>query len=173
MALLLVINLINFIRLTDPFERHRSIDTYIKYNVSSDLSILFLTIDHLDEHLISDDQYKIMSTDELAENIDEAYQYTLKIASSLEKAKYLNQNFDLEIWDYLDFLSNLEDKLSDGEPFTESDIDALKTLIELRRTYSNAAIPALYEDDTSLFEKMALPEKTRLLIDGINQLAVE
>jgi hypothetical protein len=114
-----------------------------------------------------------MSTDELAENIDEAYQYTLKIASSLEKAKYLNQNFDLEIWDYLDFLSNLEDKLSDGEPFTESDIDALKTLIELRRTYSNAAIPALYEDDTSLFEKMALPEKTRLLIDGINQLAVE
>ena len=164
MAILLIYMIIN------PFEKYKKIDRYIKYNISSEVHLLFMTIEKLDNELLIDDKYKTMDLNEMSKVLREAERYVMDIDQSIGKLRLLNKNYDINLYGFEDYLFSMNKKVKRNIRPSEEDIETLKGIYQLRKKYSNAAIFGLYEDDKSAFTNMKMPEKTRLLFEGLNNL---
>jgi len=168
MPLIMAIALIYMI--INPFEKYEKIDRYIKYNISSEVHLLFMTIDKLDNELLIDDKYKTMDLNEMSKILREADRYVLDIDSSIRKLSLLNKNYDINLYGFEGYLFNMNEKIKYDIRPSEEDIETLKDIYQLRKKYSNAAISGLYKDDKNAFVKMKMPEKTKLLFEGLNNL---
>ncbi len=168
MPLIMVILLIYMI--INPFEKYEKIDRYIKYNISSEVHLLFMTIEKLDNELLIDDKYKTMDLNEMSKILWEAERYIMDIDKSIGKLRLLNKNYDINLYGFEDYLYSMNKKVKRNIRPSEEDIETLKGIYQLRKKYSNAAILGLYEDDKSAFTNMKIPEKTRLLFEEINNL---
>lgn len=163
---IMILLIANIMFITKPFKG----DRFIKYNISSDVSMLFLTIDRLERELLVDDRYKTSELEEIKNVITDCEGYIYQLDKSIGKYNLLNSNYDLNMYGLCDYMYMLKKKINLNIRPSDEDMQVLRDIKELRRTYSNAAVMALYEDDGNTFINMKLPEKTKVLFEKMNQL---
>ncbi len=148
------------------------LDEVVLYSISSDINVLFLTIEDLNRKLVSEDKYKKMSLEELKIMLHKDSSYVYYTNTNLKKLKDLNKNFQINIDGLDDFIRYLHENVLDGDRPKESDIEMIEKIYQLRKLYSNTRILGYGEDedDYNPDTMRALPEKTKLLFDELNTL---
>lgn len=153
-----------------PFEKQRLIDRYIRYNITSELSMLRLVIDDLERELIVDDAYMTLERDAFLTIVKDAQYQVLLIDKSIGKLGLLNKNFDFNLNGLSDYLFRLETAVSSDKEPSEEEIKALISLTELMDECSVSTKLSYYPDDGTGFTRLEVPEKTQLLFDEISKL---
>lgn len=155
-----------------PFEHFRLIDRYIKYNISSEISMLDLVIADISEILLTDDAYKTLDIELMHKEVLDARDKVFLIDKSIEKLDLLNNNYDFNLYGVIDYLDELEGILSSNKRPTDTDMNTLVAIKEIIRKYHNSTVLSYYEDDKTGYTRLEVPEKTKLLFEALNNLGI-
>lgn len=168
--LLIALILSNITLLSIIYEKQSQADRYVKYNISSEISRLFLEIDKLDRYLLEDNKYICMDMDIMKGLISDIEASIYNIDKSLGKLKLLNKNYDLNLYGLTSYMYMLKQKImSDIRP-SEEDIKLLNSIKELRVKYSSASMMQTYENQDKLYKRMSLPDQTKLFFEELNEI---
>lgn len=78
-------------------EERRDIDKYIAFNISSEMEMLFLIIDEINETILVNDDYKNMENAEIEEFSNKVSKRIFLINSSISELYLLNENYELNL----------------------------------------------------------------------------
>ncbi len=154
------------------FQDEVALDLTLMSNISSDINVLFLTIEDLNRNLVSEDQYKKMSLEEMQIMLHKDSSYVYYTNKNLKRLRFLNKNFRINMDGLDDFVRYLHKNVLNGDRPKASDIEIVEKIYQLRKIYSNTKIfgYGLDEKHRKSYTKMELPEKTKLFFDELNTL---
>lgn len=149
-------------------QRHKN-DRFIKYNFSSTLSLLFNTLNNLDEHLKDYNSSTGGNNLQLKETIIEVREQIFYINNAIYKTKLLNNYYDVNLFELEIFFSKLTSTYGYGNNPTADQIETLREIIEITKKYEIKQIGriGLYDDKSYFPKKMLLPEETQAFFTEI------
>ncbi len=163
---------ITSIALFKPFEQFKLNDRYIRFNISSEISMLDLVLKDLTEVLLTDEAYKTLDIELMHEEVLETRYKLSLIDRSISMLFLLNREYEFDLHGVSDYIDELEHLLKKNRRPTDAEIDVLVTINAIISKYHNATVISYYEYDDNGFTRLDLPEKTKLLFEELNKIEI-